>query len=182
MSSWRTKLKKTRTLKHKGLALIYERVKLYRDIFNDEAFHDACATEGSDPTEKLSLEVADLPCADIGVYFSLLDEFPDKSHWQDTTLERMIATIQEQARQQREAQRRQIERSHPEAIRGPTSRADATQGDDSQDTLASRVSTKDYRELYESLKTKYDQTRQQLKAARARIKELENLLPTAEVA
>lgn len=100
--TWSQKLAETRHLKSKGAALVYDRVKLYQEIYRDDEYIADCDQREVNPEDELNEECGDL-CCGVLVLFQVLKTFPAKDEWQRRRLEHMVAEVVERNKRERTA-------------------------------------------------------------------------------
>lgn len=91
-ANWRNKLDAARALAKQGAALVYDRVVLLRDVYDDAAFLNDCDRRDASPLEELNDEVADTAMTFVTLQ-AMLDKFPNREDWEARRLQDMAAEI-----------------------------------------------------------------------------------------
>lgn len=95
--NWKVALSEARTLKKKGIEMLYDRVKLLVDVFNDAAFIAQCEEDGTEP-----FDILDDALSDIGHGFrtmkAVMNEYPNKTDWVRHDLRNLMAMAVEKHR------------------------------------------------------------------------------------
>lgn len=144
--TWSQKLAAARVLRGKGAALLYDRLVLLREVFNDAAYRADCATRKINPEDELTDEVADT-CAGFVVLMQTLEKFPDRQVWQRKSLAKLVAAVvdeQQEQQRQRRSERLMVER--PEVKTKPTPEVGtppATPADSPSERIAAKETTID---------------------------------------
>lgn len=90
--TWRVLMKDQRDMRKKGIALLYERVKLLVAIYEDAEFVAYCADAGFNELDQMDAELSD-----IGVSFltlkAVLNQYPRVEEWQGGNIREMIAAV-----------------------------------------------------------------------------------------
>ena len=101
--SWRTKMEEQRQLRSQGAEVLYDRMKLLREIENDDAFGSWCDDHGKLPIDELDNELGD-----VGYGFNdlttVMEHYPEKSDW-SKKLTSLIAAVMEAERAKRKEAR-----------------------------------------------------------------------------
>lgn len=95
--TWSQKLADTRVMKGEGAAIVFDRVTLYQEIFNDADFAADCEDRGVSREKALDEECADL-CCGVLVLLEVLRVFPARVDWEKRHLDKMVAEIVEKSR------------------------------------------------------------------------------------
>lgn len=100
--NWKDRLESQRDLRKRGLKLLYQRVKILCEVYEDEAFRDWCLKESIRDTEFLDGELSD-----VGMNFetlqSVLDAYPREVEWINADMRVLVASVMESQKKERKA-------------------------------------------------------------------------------
>lgn len=103
-AKWQDRLDSQREMKRRGLKLLYQRVKLLVEIYDDESFHKWCESEGVTDIEFLDSELSDVGM-DFMTLRAVFDAYPREAHWINGDIRQMVATVVEQSKEKRKKER-----------------------------------------------------------------------------
>lgn len=91
-NKWESSLDRQRMLKRQGIALLYERIKLLIEVYEDAAFRKWC-----EDSSVIDLDYLDAELSDVAVSFMTLRavfiQHPNVDDWQGGNIRQMIADV-----------------------------------------------------------------------------------------
>lgn len=89
-ATWSQKMSQTRQMRSEGASLLYDRVKLYEEIYEDDEYRDNCLAREVNPEDELDHECADTCCTFLEL-LAVMESFPRQSQWTGGHLKVMLA-------------------------------------------------------------------------------------------
>lgn len=109
---WEIKMNKQRELKKEGAGLLFDRMQLLIECYNDERFKEWCRDNNDTRVEYLNRELSD-----IGQEFlhlkTLVDHFPKRDQWTAKSVREMTAAVMVAQQEERRKQREIAEKAKP---------------------------------------------------------------------
>ncbi len=94
-AAWKEKMIEVRSLRKKSAGMIYDRVRLSVEIYDDPGYR---ADAGEDAVSRLDAEVGDT-CADFLSLRAAYEFYPDRQQWEGRKLQDVVAEVLEHERQ-----------------------------------------------------------------------------------
>jgi len=168
-AAWKKKLFKSRELRGKTAEIVYDRITLLVEIYDDDQFRqDSGDPDDLSAATLLDAEVGDL-CADFLELRCVLDSFPNKGDWTDKNLKKLVAAALDGSRTRRKSkksERRTVTLKEHEKIQVKAGEAEA------RAAQLGRVLDESQKDM-ETLRQENQSLREDLAEARGRIRELE---------
>lgn len=91
---WQLKMEDQRSLKRKGIKLLYQRIQLLCAIYDDDDFSAYCFDINKEPLDVLDAELDDVQ-VDFLTLRSVLLAFPEETFWEKGNFREMVASVLE---------------------------------------------------------------------------------------
>ena len=98
---WEAKMNAARLLRKQGAGLLFDRVSLLVECYNDPAFRAWCVENDTPELDYLDAEVSDTACEFLTL-LAVLKEYPERAAWEKHNIRDMIATVLDAQRRDRE--------------------------------------------------------------------------------
>ncbi len=102
-NNWRTALDQQRKLKARGAELLWDRVKLLVQCYDDEDFRAWVFDQGSNELDYLDEELSDV-AASFLTLAAVLKQYPNKEDWVRHNIRELIALVLDAERDKRKAE------------------------------------------------------------------------------
>ena len=93
-SKWESAMSRQRELKRRGAELLYDRVKLLCEVYDDAEFHDWCRENGMSDLEYLDAELSDVAC-EFMTLKAVFVSHPNVEDWVGGDIRKLIAAAME---------------------------------------------------------------------------------------
>lgn len=87
---WELSLREARQLKNKGSAILYQRVVLLKNCYDDAEFRKWCDEQGTNAADYLDDEIADTACQFLTL-LAVLMSYPNEADWVKHSIRDLIA-------------------------------------------------------------------------------------------
>ncbi len=103
---WEVAVSKQRELRSRGTEVLYDRVKLLKEVNDSAEFHEWCEENGVVALEYLRRELEDV-AIDFLTLVAVLEQFPNVADWVDKGVRVLVAEVLEAQRKPRGENERQ---------------------------------------------------------------------------
>lgn len=102
---WEMKMNEQRDLRRQGITLLFQRVKLLIEVYNDAAFRGWC-----EQNKVVELDYLDAELSDVAACFltlkSVMESYPNESDWQSKNIRELMAEAIESQKTDRQGAER----------------------------------------------------------------------------
>jgi hypothetical protein len=96
-SNWEAAINRQRELRRRGSELLYDRVKLLCNVYEDTEFHDWCRENGMTDLEYLDAELSDVAC-EFMTLKAVFVSHPSVEDWVGGDIRKLIAEAMEMSK------------------------------------------------------------------------------------